>query len=136
MGDPMSGPRGTILIVDDDFDTAESLRLILENEGYAVQHAANGLEGVNLARTDPPDLIFLDILMQKKDGLTTFGELKNDATLAAIPVIMLTSVSERLGFSFTSDDMETYYGKAPEAFMKKPFDPPMLLKTVKELIKG
>ncbi len=49
---------------------------------------------------------------------------------------MLTSVNERLGFSFTADDMETYYGKAPEAFMKKLFDPPTLLNTVKTLING
>jgi len=89
-----------------------------------------------MSRTDSPNPIFLVILMKKKDGITAFGEVKNDTALAGIPVIMLTSVNERLVFSFTSDDMEIYYGKAPEAFMKKPFDPPTLLNTGKELIKG
>lgn len=123
-----------IIIIDDDFDFAESIRMLLENDGYEVIHAENGAEGMEIVRKHGPDLIILDILMQEKDGLTTFGELKQAEELNNIPIIVLTSVSERLGFSFTSNDMETYYGKKPEAYMKKPFDPKVLLETVKKLI--
>jgi len=86
-----------IIIIDDDIDFAESIRMLLENDGYEVIHAENGAEGMDLTRKYGPDLIILDILMQKKDGLTTFGELKQAEELKNIPIIVLTSVSERHG---------------------------------------
>lgn len=122
------------MIIDDAHDVAESIRLLMENRGYEVLYAANGAEGIDAAKKYHPDLIILDILMQKKDGLTTYGELKENKELKTTPVIILTSVNERLGFNFSSDDMGTYYGEEPEAFLKKPFDPEGLVKTVKKLI--
>ena len=124
-----------IIVIDDDSDFAASIRMLLENNGYEMLHAENGIEGIALTRAHKPDLIILDILMQEKDGLTTFGELKADEEMKTIPIIVITSVSERLGFSFTSDDMQTYYKTKPNAYMNKAFDPDTLLSTIKKLVR-
>jgi adenylate cyclase len=126
--------EGRVLVVDDDYDAVQGVTLFLESEGFTVSSASNGAEGMEKARSIKPDLIILDVMMQEKDGLTTFGDLRSDPELKKIPVIMLTSVSEKMGFSFTSDDMGTYFGEEPDAFMTKPFDPARLLDTVNKLI--
>jgi CheY-like chemotaxis protein len=94
----------------------------MENEGYDVLSAANGVEGIEAAENENPDLTLLDILMQKKDGLTTYGGLKQNKELKTTPVKILTSVNERIGFNFSSDDMGTYNGEEPEAFLNKLLD--------------
>ncbi|MFW6181688.1 MAG: response regulator, partial [Spirochaetota bacterium] len=60
------GDRPTVLVVDDDPDHVESVRLVLENAGYRVISASNGEEGIRAARAEKPALIILDILMQHK----------------------------------------------------------------------
>jgi CheY-like chemotaxis protein len=128
------GNRPTILVVDDDQDHVEGVRLVLENAGYRVISASNGDEGLRRARAEKPALIILDILMQHKDGLTAFEELRAEEELQSIPVVMLTSVSEKVGFSFTGDDMKAAYGRGPAAFMEKPFQPERLLRAIRDLI--
>ena len=125
-----------LLIIDDDTDMVSSVRSIMENEGWQVRSAANGAEGLAEARRLAPDLIILDILMPKKDGLTTYEELRADESLQRIPIIVLTSVSEKLGFGFSASDMGLYYGHEPEAFLQKPFEPQGLLAAVRRLIRS
>ena len=120
----------TVLVIDDDPDIAELVRLNLKSEGYAVEHASNGEEGLELARSIQPGLIILDVLMPRKDGLSTFEDILADEVLRSIPVIMLTSVNAKLGFNLTVDDLETQYGKAPEAFVEKPISRSELLYSV------
>jgi DNA-binding response OmpR family regulator len=110
------------------------VKLFLESEGFEVSNASNDAEGMEKARSAKPDLIILDVMIREKDGLTTFGKLRSDHELKAISVIMLTSVSGKMGFRFTADNMGTYYGQQPDAFMSKPFDTDKLLNTVKKLI--
>lgn len=128
------GDRPPILVVDDDQDHVEGVRLVLENAGYRVISASSGAECLRTAQAEKPALIILDILMQDKDGLTTFEELHADDELKSIPVIMLTSVSEKVGFSFTEEDLRTAYGRGPAAFLEKPFQPSRLLQAIRELI--
>jgi len=130
----MARKKRRILVVDDDEDIIASLTSFLTAGGYEVDTAANGAEGVARATDESPDLIILDILMGSHDGLTAFEELRRDPKTAKIPVIMLTSVNERLGFGFDESDMETHYGTAPEAFMRKPFQPEALLGKIAELL--
>jgi len=129
----MNNTGRTVLVIDDDADVFESLRLFLENKGYRVIGAPNGVEGMKTAKSEKPDVIILDVLMQKKDGLTTYGELRGDGALKEIPVIMLTSVHEKLGFGVSPGDMESHYGVPPEGFLEKPFDPPKLLDLIEKL---
>ena len=89
---PDSLPRmKTILIVEDNEDNRLIYSQYLTHAGYRVVEAANGAEGLEAARRDPPDIILMDISMPVMDGLTATRHLKADPELAAIPVVALTA---------------------------------------------
>jgi len=79
-----------ILIADDDHEMLKILTGLLEQAGYKVIEAENGLEAVELAKKELPSLIMLDIHMPVMDGLTACRKLKADPVTKAIPVVMLT----------------------------------------------
>jgi two-component system alkaline phosphatase synthesis response regulator PhoP len=109
------------LIIVDDEDMVSSVSAVLQDARWTVVSAANGEQGVKRARDKKPSLIILDLLMPRQDALTTFEQLRRD--------IVLTSVEEKLGIHFSESDMEIHYGKGPEAFLRKPFEPKVLLET-------
>lgn len=81
-----------VLIVDDDFDMRESLRDILEDEGYTVAVAGDGLEALEYLRANPlPKLILLDWMMPRCDGAEFREQQRADPRLASIPVVLLTA---------------------------------------------
>src|SRR5450759_5022458 len=86
-----SDTRSKILLVDDEIDTLLPLKLSLEAEDYLVQGASNGFEALELAKTNIPDLILLDIMMPGMDGYEVCAQLKKDPVMRNIPVIMLTA---------------------------------------------
>ena len=87
--------RATVLVVDDDPTVRSLLAKTLEKEGYRVISARNGVEALALAREHRPQAITLDVLMPQMDGWGTLKELKADAELRDIPVIMVTVLNER-----------------------------------------
>ena len=87
--------RATVLVVDDDPTVLILLAKTLEKEGYRVISARNGVEALALAREHRPQAITLDVLMPRMDGWGTLKELKADAELRDIPVIMVTMLNER-----------------------------------------
>ena len=87
--------RATVLVVDDDPTVLNLLAKTLEKEGYRVILARNGVEALALAREHRPQAITLDVLMPRMDGWGTLKELKADAELRDIPVIMVTILNER-----------------------------------------
>jgi CheY-like chemotaxis protein len=87
--------RATVLVVDDDAATQILLAKMLDKEGYRVIAAYSGTEALILARRHKPQAITLDILMPRMDGWTALKELKADAELRDIPVIMVSNISER-----------------------------------------
>lgn len=101
-----------ILVVDDERLLVKGIKFNLENEGYTVDACYDGEEAVNLARTVEYDLIILDLMMPKKDGLQACQEIRSFST---VPIIMLTARSERadllVGFESGADD-----------YLTKPFD--------------
>jgi len=125
-----------ILVVDDEPDAVEFVRAVMEEAGHRVVSASGGDEGLAKARAESPDLIVLDVQMPGKDGFTTFAELRRDAQLASIPVVMLTGVGEKLGIGFSAEDMGDFIGEEPEAYVEKPVDPARLAGTVAELRGG
>ena len=87
--------RATVLVVDDDPTVRSLLAKTLEKEGYRVISARNGVEALALAREHRPQAITLDVLMPQMDGWGALKELKADAELRDIPVIMVTVLNER-----------------------------------------
>ena len=85
----------TVLVVDDDETVHDLVGTMLGREGYRVLHARSGQEALTLARTEHPDAITLDVMMPQMDGWSVLTTLKSDATLAEIPVVMLTMLNER-----------------------------------------
>jgi signal transduction histidine kinase/DNA-binding response OmpR family regulator len=102
-GDPKGGPSpdaATVLVIDDDPAARDLTGRVLGKEGFAVKCAANGPEGLELARRVHPTVIALDVMMPGMDGWAVLAALKADPQLAAIPVIMMTIVDDRnLGFA-------------------------------------
>ena len=125
-----------VLVIDDDADLVSSVSMVLEGAGWQVRSAENGASGIEKAREEPPDLVILDVLMPRQDGLTTYEQLRGEPALGQVPIIVLTSVAERLGIGFSGQDFKTYYGHGPEAFLEKPFEPKTLLETVNRLHKS
>jgi adenylate cyclase len=114
--------RATVLVVDDDPTLISLLGKTLEKEGYRVISASNGVEALSLARQHRPQVITLDVLMPQMDGWRALKELKADAALRDIPVIMVTVLSER--------GMAIPLGAAD--FMTKPVDRQRLTALLRE----
>lgn len=83
-----------ILIVDDETEFADMISMRLEANGYDVVTAADGLEGLEKARTEDPDLILLDVMMPNLDGFETLKRLRQSPTTADTRVVMLTARGE------------------------------------------
>ena len=120
-----------ILVVDDDRDVFESMKIVLEAEGYDVDWATNGTEAITKARACRPDLMILDVMMNTDDeGFQVTYKMKRDETLSCIPIVMVTSVGARTGFSFDRNRDQDYL--PVNEFLEKPVDPKVLLDKVRE----
>lgn len=102
-----------ILVVDDEPDFASLVQRNLEKEGFEVDVAYDGVEGLEKVKSNPPDAIVLDVMMPEKDGYEMCAELKNDKEYEDIPILMLTAVADRVtstryshhdGMSMQADD--------------------------------
>jgi CheY-like chemotaxis protein/two-component sensor histidine kinase len=99
---------GRILVIDDDQSVRELMERFLIKEGFRVECAATGDEGIRLARERRPDAITLDVIMPGMDGWAALSAIKADPELADIPVIMLTMIDDRnMGFALGADDYLT-----------------------------
>jgi CheY-like chemotaxis protein len=122
---PEAAPHGAsdcILIIDDDPAVHQLLAEALRSEGYALKFAANGTEGLRLAKELRPAVITLDVLMPEMDGWVVLALLKDDPDLAAIPVIMLTVRADQdFGFAMGVAD-----------YLQKPIDRDRLVAVLKK----
>jgi CheY-like chemotaxis protein len=84
----------TVLVVDDDPDIRDSLRMLLEDEGYRVQTAADGAEAVATMKSEAPCFVILDLMMPVMDGWEVTACMHDDAELSAIPVCVVTATPE------------------------------------------
>ncbi|WP_260447087.1 PAS domain S-box protein [Nostoc sp. 2RC] len=87
--------RKTILVVDDDTNIRELLRQQLENEGYNVREAKDGMDAIHQIKTARPDLILLDVMMPQINGFDVAAVLKNDPHTADIPIIILSIIENK-----------------------------------------
>lgn len=117
-----------ILLVDDEKDLVETVKLRLEVSGYEVVVARDGMEAINLARQENPDLIILDLMLPKIDGYKVCAMLKFDARFKDTPVILFTA---RAGEQDRSLGAEV----RADAYLVKPFDSKIFLAKIEELLK-
>ena len=114
-----------ILVVDDDTNICEMLKIYLENEGYDVKTANDGAEGVNYFKMYAPDIVLLDVMMPKKDGYQVCREIRD---IGHKPIIMITAKGDTfdkvLGLELGADD-----------FVVKPFDMKELSARIKAVLR-
>lgn len=116
-----------ILLVDDEVDFAEVLRVRLEDNGYEVIVAYNGEEGLERAEKEDPDLIILDIMLPKISGFDVCRKLKIDENFKQIPIIMFSA-------KFQSNDINFGMAMGADAYITKPFEPRVLIEKMRELL--
>ena len=114
-----------ILVVDDDLNICELLKLYLENDGYVVYTANDGKQAVDMFKNKTPDLVLLDIMLPKMDGWQVCREIRKTSS---VPIIMLTAKGETfdkvLGLELGADD-----------YVVKPFDTKEVMARVKAVIR-
>lgn len=116
-------PRADILLVDDDADLREELEFLLNDEGYSVRSAANGLEGLKLAQElAPPFVVVMDLNMPVLNGYDLLDQLKQHPQLQALPVIVITARPD--------------FPPANVPVLGKPFDLTDLLQLIEKHIPG
>jgi two-component system phosphate regulon response regulator PhoB len=133
---PLFGSRGDavfmandrILVVDDEEDLAELVRYNWTKEGYQVTCVGSGEQALGEAREQIPDLIVLDLLLPKVDGLDVCKQLKSDPKTQHIPILMLTAKSEEV-------DMVTGLECGADDYVTKPFSPRVLLARIRSVLR-
>ncbi|MFC1712536.1 PleD family two-component system response regulator [Candidatus Poribacteria bacterium] len=94
-----------ILIIDDDSDYAEALKIVLKARSHHVMWAPDSAMGLEMIRSNPPDLIILDIMMSTMgEGIHLTYKLKSNPEYAHIPILMVTAITERTGLKFNPGD--------------------------------
>jgi len=122
-----------ILIVDDDPDFANATRIILEKNDYAVDVAHNRNEAMDKIQEVKPDLILLDIMMDRlDDGFTICYKLKHDPDLKNIPVFSISSITEKTGFKFNPKTDGEYF--EADDYAMKPIEATDLLQRIEALL--
>jgi two-component system alkaline phosphatase synthesis response regulator PhoP len=121
-----------ILVVDDEPDFCEIVKGQLEKEGFDVELAYDGVEGLEKVKANPPDAIVLDVMMPEKDGYTVCSELKKDDKYSDIPILMLTAVADRV----SSTRYSHYDGMSMEAddYLPKPASAQDITESLKSML--
>ena len=116
-----------ILIIEDELELVSLMRSRLKDHNYEVISALNGLEGIDLARQEIPDLIILDVMMPKLDGYNVCRMLKFDEKYKKIPIIILTARG-------SEQDRNIAQQIRADAFLTKPFRSEILMQEIKKFL--
>ena len=116
-----------ILIVDDEPFIIRSLEFVLRKEGYDIATASNGEEAMSAIRESKPRLLFLDVMMPKKNGYEVCEEVKGDPGLRDIHIVMLSAKGQQA-------DKEKGLSVGADEFITKPFSPSQIVSRVKEIL--
>ncbi|HHE74035.1 MAG: response regulator [Deltaproteobacteria bacterium] len=121
-----------ILVVDDEPDFCSIVQGQLEKEGFDVELAYNGVEGMEKVQANPPDAIVLDVMMPEKDGYEMCKELKADSNLCDIPVLLLTAVASHV----TSTRYSHADGMSTEAddYIAKPASAEAISQSIRQML--
>ncbi|WP_329122823.1 response regulator [Streptomyces sp. NBC_01465] len=122
----MSGASGRVLVVDDNKVIRQLIRVNLELEGFEVVTAADGAECLDVVHRVNPDVITLDVVMPRLDGLRTAARLRSDPLTSGLPVAIVSAC--------TQYEVETGVAAGVDAFLAKPFEPSELVRLVRQLM--
>jgi len=117
-----------ILVVDDAPDNVEVVRLRLERQGYRVITASDGFEALARIKSETPDLVLLDVVMPRLDGIETVRRMRSDPAIPFVPVIVLTAQND-------NRDVITALDAGADEYLTKPFDAGALLARVRSMLR-
>jgi len=119
-----------IMIIDDDIDLVEAMRITLETDNYEVIDAQEGQKGLEILKRERPDLLILDVMMGTLDeGFHIAYQIRSDEEIKDIPILMITAVGAQTGFEFDKQRDEDFL--PVNEFIEKPVNPQVLLDTIK-----
>jgi len=126
-----------VLVVDDDKDFIEIIRLSLESRGYRVICARNGKEGWKMLKKEKPDVVILDLMMERLDsGMALSRKIKNHPEYGAIPILMLTSMSRETGLDFSPRSRKDLDQLHVDDFCTKPIKMKILWEKLERLLQA
>ncbi|MEU9196817.1 response regulator [Streptomyces hundungensis] len=117
---------GRVLVVDDNKVIRQLIRVNLELEGFEVVTAADGAECLEVVHQVSPDVVTLDVVMPRLDGLRTAARLRSDPRTSALPIAIISAC--------TQYEVETGLASGVDAFLAKPFEPAELVRVVRQLL--
>jgi two-component system response regulator VicR len=117
-----------VLCIEDHPEMIELIRLILGRQGFDVEGAVGGREGLRVMREDPPDLVLLDLMMPDVDGWEVYRQVKADERLKEIPVIAVTAKAQNI------DRVLGLHIAGMDDFITKPFGPKELIASVERVL--
>ena len=117
-----------VLCIEDHPEMIELIRLILGRQGFDVEGAVGGREGLRVMREDPPDLVLLDLMMPDVDGWEVYRQVKADERLKEIPVIAVTAKAQNI------DRVLGLHIAGMDDFITKPFGPKELVASVERVL--
>ena len=122
-----------ILIIDDDVDFVDLNKAVLESNGFEVETAFSAREGMDKVQFDAPDLILLDLMLEKHDtGFSFAKSIKADPRYKNIPILMISAVASETGYDF-SQEQDGHWMKT-DGFVPKPVEPDVLVQKINALI--
>lgn len=122
-----------ILIIDDDVDFVDLNKAVLENNGFEVETAFSAREGMDKVQFDAPNLILLDLMLEKHDtGFSFAKSIKADPRYKDIPILMISAVAGETGYDF-SQEADGYWMKTDD-FVPKPVEPDVLVQKINALL--
>jgi len=116
-----------VLVVDDEAYVVRSLGFVLQQAGYTVLEARDGQQAMEIVLREKPDLVFLDIMLPRLDGIEVCRAIKASGELRSIPVIMLTAKSQET-------DREEALAAGADEYMTKPFSPSRAVERANSLL--
>ncbi|MFD9032808.1 response regulator [Streptomyces sp. NPDC059567] len=122
----VSGVSGRVLVVDDNRVIRQLIRVNLELEGFEVVTAADGAECLDVVHQVCPDVVTLDVVMPRLDGLRTAEKLRSDPRTSHVPVAIVSAC--------TQHEMDSGVAAGVDAFLAKPFEPAELVRVVRQLM--
>ena len=124
-----------VFIIDDEPDIVDVLKMSFEMRNHEVSFAHNGTDGLKCVEEFNPDIILLDVMMEKKDeGIEVARKLKNDPRYKSIPILMLTGIKKELGFDFSKEAGDGQWLPV-DAYIDKSEDLDAIVSRAEELLK-
>jgi two-component system alkaline phosphatase synthesis response regulator PhoP len=125
----------TILVVDDEPNVRDYLRMILVDAGFHVETASDGEEALERIRESPPDFISLDLIMPRKSGHKLLFELKRDRRLSRIPVLIVTAhAQDEMGREDLQDILDSAVMSGPGTYLEKPVQPESYVRAISRAV--